>query len=74
MQRAITILNIWEGINIRRKNNFLLHIETNCSPLKEEYDDDLTLPEDDDLKKVTMQIKVRGVFDNDFFFTKREIF
>ncbi|BFZ16281.1 hypothetical protein BsWGS_19321 [Bradybaena similaris] len=57
MQRAIIILNIWEGINQRRKNNFLLYIEENCSPLREEYDDDLTLVEENELQKVTIQIK-----------------
>ncbi|XP_035826485.1 uncharacterized protein LOC101851051 isoform X3 [Aplysia californica] len=57
MQKAITIINIWEGINRKRKNRFWEYIESTCSPLIETYDDDMTQTGDEDLKKVTIQIK-----------------
>ena len=59
MQRALTILNIWEGISAKRKDRFFEYIERECSPLKEYYDDDLTQSGEEDLKKVTFQIKVK---------------
>ena len=58
MQRAITILNIWEGISAKRKERFFAFIDSECSPLREYYDDDLTQSGEEDLKKVTFQIKV----------------
>ncbi|RUS78045.1 hypothetical protein EGW08_014184 [Elysia chlorotica] len=57
MQRAINILNTWDGINPKSKEAFLLHIECRCSPLREDYDDDMTQTGDEDMKKVTIQIK-----------------
>ena len=59
MQRALTILTIWEGISAKRKDRFFEYIERECSPLKEYYDDDLTQSGEEDLKKVTFQIKVK---------------
>ena len=58
MQKAITIINTWEGINRTRKNKFWDYIDSQCAPLMETYDDDMTVPGDEDLKKVTIQIKV----------------
>ncbi|XP_070196553.1 transient receptor potential cation channel subfamily V member 1-like [Littorina saxatilis] len=57
MQKAITILNIWEGISAKRKKKFFDYIEDTCSPLQDYYDDDLTQTGEADLKKVTFQIK-----------------
>lgn len=57
MQKALTIIGIWEGINRTRKENFWKYIEDSCSPLMEMYDDDMTVAGDDDVKKVTIQIK-----------------
>ncbi|XP_076463277.1 uncharacterized protein LOC143295453 isoform X2 [Babylonia areolata] len=57
MQKAITILSIWDGISAKRKQQFFDYIESSCSPLKEYYDDDLTQSGEEDLKKVTFQIK-----------------
>ncbi|XP_071119382.1 transient receptor potential cation channel subfamily A member 1-like [Haliotis cracherodii] len=56
MQKAITVLHIWEAMSERRQNKFLQHIAQKCSPLIEYYDDDVT-GKNDDLKKVTMHIK-----------------
>ena len=58
MQKAITIINTWEGINRESKEKFWKYIEDECSPLMDVYDDDMTTPGDEDLKKVTIQIKV----------------
>lgn len=58
MQRAIIILNIWEGLSANQKQKFFNFIDETCSPLEEYYDDDLTHSDEDDLKKVTFQIKV----------------
>ncbi|XP_046327907.2 transient receptor potential cation channel subfamily V member 5-like isoform X4 [Haliotis rufescens] len=57
MQRAITILNIWEGMSKKRRLKFLTFIENECSPQSDYYDDDLTQAGEEDLKKVTIQIK-----------------
>ncbi|XP_067678848.1 uncharacterized protein [Haliotis asinina] len=57
MQRAITILNIWEGMSKKRRIKFLTFIEEQCSPQSDYYDDDLTQAGEEDLKKVTIQIK-----------------
>ncbi|GFS22479.1 transient receptor potential cation channel subfamily V member 1-like isoform X2 [Elysia marginata] len=57
MQKAINILNTWDGINAQNKEKFLAHIDRCCSPLKDDYDDDMTQTGDEDVKKVTIQIK-----------------
>ncbi|GFO19270.1 transient receptor potential cation channel subfamily v member 1 [Plakobranchus ocellatus] len=57
MQKAINILNTWDGISLKRKDKFLSYIEQCCSPLKDDYDDDMTQAGDEDMKKVTIQIK-----------------
>lgn len=59
MQKAITILSIWEGLSRKQKDKFHQFINDNCSPLTEDYDDDLTQADDDgNIKKVTIEIKV----------------
>ncbi|ESO84661.1 hypothetical protein LOTGIDRAFT_168525 [Lottia gigantea] len=57
MQRAITILSFWDSMSKRRKMKFLRYIEAECSPMKDYYDDDLTESGEEDIKKVTIQIK-----------------
>lgn len=58
MQKAQTILSFWESMSHNSRNTFLSYIYSNCSPLKEYYDDDMTVTDEEDLKKVTIQIKV----------------
>lgn len=58
MQKAITILNIEEGLARKRKEKFREYIHNECAPLSEFYDDDTAEPESQDLTKVTIQIKV----------------
>ncbi|KAM8966809.1 uncharacterized protein RCH25_025436 [Pelodytes ibericus] len=57
MQQASTLLQIEENLSKKSKAKFSKHIQTTCSPLTLFYDDDLTVDQDDDLKKVTIQIK-----------------
>uniref|UniRef100_A0A2C9M2V5 Ion transport domain-containing protein n=1 Tax=Biomphalaria glabrata TaxID=6526 RepID=A0A2C9M2V5_BIOGL len=57
MQRAIFLVNIWEGMSRKRKEQFLDYIDEFCSPLKDEYDDDMTQTGEEDLKRITFQIK-----------------
>ena len=58
MQKAITIINIEEGMSHKRKNKFRKYIQDECSPFVDFYDDDATEDGEGDLQKVTMQIKV----------------
>lgn len=58
MQKAITILGIEEGLSKFRKEQFREHIWEKNAPLAEEYDDDANEAGEDDLKKVTLMIKV----------------
>ena len=58
MQQAIAILSIEEGMNQKRKTKFRTFIHETCSPEVAFYDDDTTGIDDQDLKKVTIQIKV----------------
>ena len=58
MQKAITILNIEESMGLKRRKKFRTFIHTNCAPEEDFYDDDTTSPAGEDLKKVTIQIKV----------------
>ncbi|KAM4688899.1 uncharacterized protein O3C94_006999 [Discoglossus pictus] len=57
MQQASTLLQIEEGLNKKNKGKFEKRIQSTCAPLTLFYDDDLTVNQDDDLKKVTIQIK-----------------
>ena len=59
MQKAITILSFWDGMSPSAQNKFLDFIEEECSPHKEFYDDDMTEEGGEDLKKATLQLKVR---------------
>ena len=59
MQKAITILNIEEGRSMKKKLKFRQFIHETCKPFVEDYDDDNTeVGGTEDLKKVTIQIKV----------------
>lgn len=66
MQKALMTLSIWESMTNSRRNAFYSYMETSCNPFKEYYDDDMTEEGEEDMKKVTIQIKVReplwGVF------------
>ncbi|KAL3868441.1 hypothetical protein ACJMK2_041248, partial [Sinanodonta woodiana] len=57
MQRAITILAFWEGMNQNTQKKFLEGIKTECSPLIKYYDDDMTQDDDESIKLLTRQIK-----------------
>ncbi|XP_021345291.1 uncharacterized protein LOC110445166 isoform X4 [Mizuhopecten yessoensis] len=57
MQKAITCLNFWDGMSTKNRNKFLDYIAKECSPLQEYYDDDMTEEGEEDMKKVTIQIK-----------------
>ncbi|XP_040210884.1 transient receptor potential cation channel subfamily V member 6-like [Rana temporaria] len=57
MQQATTLLQIEETLNKNNKANLEWYIQTTGAPLSLFYDDDLTINQDDDLKKVTIQIK-----------------
>ncbi|KAJ1194008.1 hypothetical protein NDU88_003303 [Pleurodeles waltl] len=57
MQQASTLLEIEENLTRKSLGNFQRHIREACSPLTLFYDDDLTSEEDNELKKVTFQIK-----------------
>ncbi|XP_076824501.1 uncharacterized protein LOC143470328 isoform X2 [Clavelina lepadiformis] len=57
MQQASLILNIEENLGDKSKKQFKKHIAKKCSPECMYYDDDLTVVQGADLKKVTIQIK-----------------
>lgn len=59
MQKALMTLSIWESMTSSRRNAFYHYMETSCNPFKEYYDDDMTEEGEEDMKKVTIQIKVR---------------
>jgi hypothetical protein len=59
MQKALMTLSIWENMSESRRNTFYSYMEANCNPFSEYYDDDMTEEGEEDMKKVTMQIKVR---------------
>ncbi|XP_064605915.1 transient receptor potential cation channel subfamily V member 2-like [Liolophura sinensis] len=54
MQKAITVLSIWDSLGKKRKRKFLDRLK---KPIEDDYDDDVTISGDEDLKKVTIQIK-----------------
>ncbi|XP_048759096.2 transient receptor potential cation channel subfamily V member 1-like isoform X2 [Ostrea edulis] len=77
MQKALMTLSIWENMSESRRNIFNIHMETSCNPWNEYYDDDMTEEGEEDMKKVTMQIKddlddLRDVFDSKFGKRKEE--
>ncbi|XP_075681857.1 uncharacterized protein LOC142651276 isoform X2 [Rhinoderma darwinii] len=57
MQQATMLLQIEENLSKKNKSNFGNYMYSSCAPLSLFYDDDLTTDQDDDLKKVTIQIK-----------------
>ncbi|XP_069813214.1 transient receptor potential channel pyrexia-like isoform X2 [Dendropsophus ebraccatus] len=57
MQQATMLLQIEENLSKKNKSKFEHYMHTSCAPLSLFYDDDLTTEQDDDLKKVTIQIK-----------------
>ncbi|XP_070555880.1 transient receptor potential cation channel subfamily V member 3-like isoform X2 [Ptychodera flava] len=58
MQQAAIILGVEDGLSKKKKHKFYKYIKDSCNPLELYYDDDLTtIGGDDDLKKVTIQIK-----------------
>ncbi|KAM5158169.1 uncharacterized protein ACMZJ9_009416 [Mantella aurantiaca] len=57
MQQAATLLEMEQNLSKKRKDKLESYIQTHCAPLSLFYDDDLTVNQDDDLKKVTIQIK-----------------
>lgn len=77
MQKALMTLSIWESMTESRRNAFYSYIETSCNPFKEYYDDDMTEEGEEDMKKVTIQIKedlddLRDAFDSKFGKRKEE--
>ncbi|XP_018414959.1 PREDICTED: transient receptor potential channel pyrexia-like [Nanorana parkeri] len=57
MQQATALLQMEENLSKKSKAKLEMYIQTNCAPLSLFYDDDLTINQDNDLKKVTIQIK-----------------
>ncbi|XP_072007308.1 uncharacterized protein [Engystomops pustulosus] len=57
MQQATMLLQIEEDLSKKNKSKFNEYMKTTCAPLSLFYDDDLTIEQDEDLKKVTMHIK-----------------
>ncbi|XP_063777394.1 transient receptor potential channel pyrexia-like isoform X2 [Pseudophryne corroboree] len=57
MQQATMLLQIEENLSKNMKSKIGEHIHGSCAPLSLFYDDDLTTDQDEDLKKVTIQIK-----------------
>lgn len=77
MQKALMTLSIWESMTNSRRNAFYSYMETSCNPFKEYYDDDMTEEGEEDMKKVTIQIKedlddLRDAFDSKFGKRKEE--
>ncbi|XP_076824504.1 uncharacterized protein LOC143470330 isoform X2 [Clavelina lepadiformis] len=56
MQQASLLLSIEENLG-KAKQEYTKHIDENCNPESKYYDDDLTIEQGSDLKKVTIQIK-----------------
>ncbi|GCC29704.1 hypothetical protein chiPu_0008146 [Chiloscyllium punctatum] len=57
MQQASMVLYVEDHLSRKRKNTFKEYIHNSCAPLEIFFDDDLTIDQEDDLKKVTIQIK-----------------
>eukprot|EP00079_Xenopus_tropicalis_P019808 XP_012809940.1 PREDICTED: transient receptor potential channel pyrexia-like isoform X1 [Xenopus tropicalis] len=57
MQQASTLLQIEDGLGKKQRSKYNKHFQDDCSPLTLFYDDDLTVNQEDELKKVTIQIK-----------------
>ena len=61
MQKAIAILSIEDRLSRKQMLKFRTFLHTNCAPEEAFYDDDATEAGDEDLKKVTFQIKVSSL-------------
>ncbi|CAD5123450.1 DgyrCDS11796 [Dimorphilus gyrociliatus] len=59
MQKAITILNIEEGLTKKKREKFREYIHNYCSPEERFYDDDDIDDGKESLQKVTIQIRQR---------------
>nr|XP_006825178.1 PREDICTED: transient receptor potential channel pyrexia-like [Saccoglossus kowalevskii] len=58
MQRAAIILDIEKELSEKQRQKFVTHIWDKCAPEALYYDDDITGPDaDNDVKKITVQIK-----------------
>jgi hypothetical protein len=55
------MMNIWDGLSDKYRLKFYQYIDLNCSPKWEDYDDDMTMSGDEDMKKVAFQVKVRSL-------------
>ncbi|XP_061181626.1 transient receptor potential cation channel subfamily V member 3-like [Saccostrea echinata] len=71
MQKALMTLSIWENMSQSRRNTFYDFMKNTCNPWNDYYDDDMTEEGEEDMKKVTMQIKddlddLREAFDSKF--------
>ncbi|XP_055489450.1 uncharacterized protein LOC129696067 [Leucoraja erinacea] len=57
MQQASIVLYVEDHLSKEKTNAFQEFIQTSCAPLEIFFDDDITIDQEDDLKKVTIQIK-----------------
>ncbi|XP_064410291.1 transient receptor potential channel pyrexia-like [Latimeria chalumnae] len=57
MQQASILLQLEESLRAGAKKKLREYIYSSCSPLALFFDDDLTIDQEEDLKKVTFQIK-----------------
>ncbi|KAI0229397.1 hypothetical protein LSAT2_020202 [Lamellibrachia satsuma] len=57
MQKAIAILSIEERLSGKQRLKFRTYLHSKCAPEEDFYDDDATTVGEEDLKKVTFQIK-----------------
>lgn len=62
MQQASIVLYVEDHLSKEKTNAFQEFIQTSCAPLEIFFDDDITIDQEDDLKKVTIQIKVIRIF------------
>eukprot|EP00058_Branchiostoma_floridae_P024192 XP_002609682.1 hypothetical protein BRAFLDRAFT_123581 [Branchiostoma floridae] len=60
MQQAQTILGLEASMSKKKREKFKAMIHSQCAPLPEYYDDDMTSAEGDDLQKITFQIMDEG--------------
>lgn len=58
MQKAITILNIMEGLRKTTRENFHNYLLKECNPESLYYDDDTTYGGEEDLRKATIEVRV----------------
>ena len=73
MQRAIAILTIEERLSHYQRMKFRTYLHAKCSPEEDFYDDDATEVGEEDLKKVTFQIKVISYYPS-YFITSHVLY